>query len=75
MTLDEAMRWLASHGGKVHVVRRTADRDFFQVVVAPHHSDIIGVQHHGGMNVRTDDPEFHRAFIQMVESVRQKVGA
>ncbi len=74
MTLEEAMQWLASKGGKVHVVRRTSDHDYFQVVIGPHRSAMIGVEHHGRVDVPTSDPEFERAFIQMVEDIQQKVG-
>ena len=34
MTLDEAMQWLASKGGKVHLVKRGADDNYYQVVLS-----------------------------------------
>lgn len=75
MTLDEAMQWLASKGGKVHMVRRTADDNYYQVVIPPHRSVMIGVAHHGRTDVEPSDPNFEQAFIQMVEDIRPKVGA
>lgn len=73
MTLDEAMQWLASKGGKVHLVRRSEDHNYYQAVVLPHRSIAVGVEHHGATDVAPTDPDFERAFVQMVEDVRRKV--
>jgi len=73
MTLDAAMAWLHARGGKVHVVKRDDVQQFYQVVVGAHRSHMVGLPHRGRTDVPTDDPVFLRAFVQMVETVRQKV--
>ena len=35
---------------------------------------MIGIAHHGKPDVDPSDPDFEQAFIQMVESIRLKVG-
>jgi hypothetical protein len=75
MMLDEAMEWLAANGGKVHLVRRTEAHNYYQIVIYPHRSIMIGVEHHGCVDVEPTEPDFERAFVALAEDIRSKVDA
>ena len=75
MKLADARRWFIANGGSLRVIARTSDRAIFQIVVGPHVSAGIGVEHHGRQDVPESDRQFQKAFVHMVESIKPKIRA
>ncbi|HEX7600965.1 MAG TPA: hypothetical protein VF316_05140 [Polyangiaceae bacterium] len=73
MNLADARRWFVANGGNVRMIGRTADHAIFQIEVGPHVSAGLGVEHGGRQHIPESDPQFQKAFVQMVESLEAKI--
>lgn len=73
MQFADARKWFEANDGGLRVMQRTTDAIIYQIVIGPHVSDGIGIGHRGRQAIPESDPDFQRAFVRMVESVKAKV--
>ena len=73
MTFSEAKKWVSTNNGSVRKMSRTADHIYFQIAIGPHVSDGVGVEHGGRQSILESDPEYQKAFVLMVQSLKAKI--